>query len=1028
MLNQPVGGLLGARFFMQWLLTFVLLVPTTSRAQASTSVADRATKTFGNSAQDVEMRYLDGRIQAVRKNSAGQEFVFEMPESSDAELRKFSPETMMARFKNAMKGTHPLSTFKETYQRFPRESFLFFLAIGGVTLFQMATDSASNPMRMQQHLEHSISPLGMFSFFTFMYANGATTNFLAGALKNPRFHSFIPYMGMTAGFFVQSTISAFAADPEVKSCVSQLLGHSPGKDEKACDGAYARYVLRKQLSLAAPGLISMMASTVMAGLIQKGVTYGVFKLTGVDIAMWFVPGGVGVQLVRFAIMSTIQMALFYYIDAGWLNRKVTFAWRNVIDGWSLKRLENELVGRIATKKTSKWADQLTPLLCKMSGQTSGCERDLAATLKAFQAEAADWRMLNLLDVYEPHQAWQEKLSQISGQYNLSRSFYRDLVEETRNSRFELVPPLLRRLDVAAPLSGVMAKDVTAEKVSVLYQKPAFYEEAARLHAVDVGTWLNEQLDKNAFAQEAMTPWDTQYLRELAKVLVAGVAVDQGRAIADLNSKIADDRRGTMLSTRTKVFEAVRRNLGDPTPYFEKGRGFLAAFEFFSESAPLVKNTAFPKIGGQFQTPRATDAMALQTVCGPDVNAGSLIVSSEGFHASFQAPRLVEFSPAVDFLCRGGAGERTVNNLYRNSFTNAQGVSSNGVLEYLKANLNPEILGSKEKSGFDAWWDQKVEGSIRAAYEDYGSKYSEIIANLVRTLASNADSGWNAGPLANGTITSVRQQMRLDLMILGELLKDLHQAQKKADLPAALYSPVREPVPGPREQDGNDSSAGLLAALRRGGSTPDSTNRFQIPGTVFEWNSLIRTWNNPAATTAGPVTGRALQAQKEIEAEFETLIAMLRRIQVKKIDQEQIVRVGRSTTRKMVGVDRIVSDLENDDLQKQVERIGQSLTKFSDLLGTGDKKESAIVQLSGEQRDVAVTALEGLQGLAGELGLYGLMANALSWDKINGLKKAKAEAAAVDSKLNNALDELGAMLRQREQALDGDDQVQKEEKL
>lgn len=988
---------MGIKVLGQWLLAFQFAFsPLAARAQSAP--AARAATAFDERNVTVTEDARGARVSG--KNAEGRDVVLEMPAGDEQTLRKFSPSALLEK----MKHSRPGETFRETYQRFPRESFLFFLAIGGVSAFQLATDYSSNPTRLSQHVHHSISPLGMFSFFTFMYANGVTDKYLRGWIKNPRFHSLIPYAGLSAGFFVQTMVSTFAADPEVKSCVAQIVrGQKPEKGREPCDAAYARYVLGKQLSLAAPSLVSMIGSMVLAGLVQKGLEIGVFKLTGVDIAMWFIPGGVGIQLMRFAVVSTLQMALFYYIDAAWLNRKISFAWRNVVDGLSLGRLEREIVAGVAWKKANGWN---AGKACRTAGRAQVCDRELALVLKRFQNEASDWRQLNLLDVHEGHAAWQEKLAQVSAQYNAAKAFYRDFVNEVRNSRYELVPPALRRLEWTAPLMGVTPKGVATDKVPLLYHRPAFYQEHALLTAVETGRWLEGELAKPAFTA-ALTRRDVDFLKSVAGRLKSEDANAQGKAILELNEAIAQDRRAGPIVDRTLLYEDIRSKLGkNPTPYFEKGRGFLTSFELFSESESLLKGVSFPSRVGVFQTPRATDAMLMGMFCGPDVDRGDKTVSSiAGFPAKFAAPRVVDPTPATQFHCNMVFNPRTVNNMYRNPIKTANG-EEHGVLEYVKNQIRLHVLGGREKANFDDWWEAKVEGEMKSVYDDYyGPSYDRLVGEMVRQLWRTSDSKWSAAPLASGTIASIRQQMNLNLVIVGEMLKDLYQAQHGRPLPNSYFSSAKEAEILPARNDGNDSSESMLATLRRGSYVRDERTGLHIPaGAVFEWNRLIRAYPNAERKTAGPVFGHALHLQKEIEYEFEVLVALLRKIKVAEVP------FGSSTRT------RITGDVENYEFREQVEKVSKKLEELGNLLGAGDKKDAALVQLPPEAREIAITALEGALGLASEVAMYGQMANAVNWDKLQEKKKAKEEAARLNRRINDDADELSKVLEAREREI------------
>ena len=152
------------------------------------------------------------------------------------------------------------------------ESGAFFIALGTVVARQVMTDYAQNPVGLSQFLEHQISPVGAFSFWTFMATQGVTSNLLMMYLKNPKFHSMIPYMGMTVGFAAQSFVAEIISDPDIWTCASSLMGIKKidqATGDAACTAAHEHFILTKKLAQYSPGFVSMMLSVIGATIIAK---------------------------------------------------------------------------------------------------------------------------------------------------------------------------------------------------------------------------------------------------------------------------------------------------------------------------------------------------------------------------------------------------------------------------------------------------------------------------------------------------------------------------------------------------------------------------------------------------------------------------------------------------------------------------------------------------------------------------------------------------------------------------------------
>lgn len=938
-------------------------------------------------------------IEVTTRDQNNREQKMQIVRWPEEEIRKFSPKRLAQDFARQMRAAQPGAALMATTKRFPMEASMFFLAIGAVTAFQISTDYSSNPMRMAQHIEHSLSPLGAFSFYMFMATNGVTSQALSTWIKNPKFHHFIPYIGMSAGYFVQSTISTFAADPNVQACVKQQMGADISKlegiEEDPCEAAFSSYALKSKFYELTPGLISMIGSTFLAWGVERALTQAVFRVTGVNIALWLMPGGVGVSAVRIAVTNAIRMGLFYYIDVVWLNHAVTFSFKNVFDGRSLMALDRELVRRLQKKKESRWADQLTPELCEMS-KGEMCERDLAETLKELQKQLSNWRMVNLTRVYEAHMAWQEMLAKINNNYDVTYSFYRDLVEEVRNSRFQISPPY--RLDMKDPLFGVTAKDMPEDKAYMYYLRPNFTEFQSSETARDVGRELAARL-RGAELQSLMMPQEIRSLQEIATKLLSEDVNVQGQGVGLLNRALNQSLTGLSITQDfASELRQTAQKLGvGAQPLLFPGQSFLARYERWSDGAAALQKSKFPKVSGMFSTAKPIEYLGVQALCGPDVDSRneSVIQIRFGGAGQFTPPRLTHSQASI---CHGMGeyGAQSSQLMFRIPIQ-VGSQTYEGITEFLKGEIKPEVLGSSSTSGFNNWWEKKVEPQVYERYQQFGREYENIVAMLIAHWHQKEDSSWNMGPAANGILASLRQQMRLNLLILGEVFKDLHEIQKGQPVPRSLLSSLAEPQPQRLASNVNYIKTAprstLLQALRDGGQTSETA---ETRKSVLEYSRLapLLFAENDKKAVSAPL-GRALHIQKEIEHEFESLIWLISQIQVVEKD----------------GRKRISSKLENADLEAQAQKITSKLEEFASMLGVDEQgtKPGVVSPTTGEVRDVIMNALEDLAALTNEVAMYGSIANAVSWEKLRRLESP--EQQEFQNKVQKQVQQLGSSMTQ-----------------
>ncbi len=933
-----------------------------------------------------------GKATVLDQNS---QTVMEIPFGETENLRKFSPKNLgammtgeMAKVKSA--GVAALS---HSFKSLPTESAIFFMAMGAVVAGQLITNYSQNPLGMQQHIDQQLSPVGAVSFFTFMAAQGMTSNFLSLYLTNPNYARFIPYLGMTVGAFAQSYLSQVLSDPNVLACGKVMMGASvtqadqaSGIDADPCAKAYEYLVISKKIWEFAPGIVSMLASSAIVGLAETLATRALVRMVGVEIAMMIFPGGAQVKGMRLLLQKGLQLAAFATVDH-WLSSKVNFVWKNFFDGKEIVDLNNRLVRDIFRQKGKAWNDDKTPLL---------------TDLKDLHKKASAWRMMNLADVYEAHQTWSEMLRQLTGSFNASYGFYNNFIYALRAAK-DGKPN--RPLNMSYPFNGITAKELEPEKEDLLLTNPLFVRPRQLDTIADAVSYMAQAEQSGLYAKSGFMSSEIQVLKQI-RLLMSDDNVDKkAQGVQLLREKIefiGDDLAGSMTAqmqnkssltmemqkyTPAYLDELMKISglLGKPLPMPEPGRGYLAAYERAPTTRESLKDVNYYRAVGRFKTDHITDNFIMQMICGPDVeNKESSIRQTTGFPAVFLPPQIKESNSDLRSICNGAVTETTTS-IYSTEIKAGNG-NYKGVLDYLKSHTRPSVLGSADGSAFPDWWKKNTEPQMQDAFEKFSALYDAIIVRMIRSIYQQTNSVVNVGPLANGAITSLLQEARVYEVVLGEILKDVYKSKNKSALPKDLFVSTMEPAVQFIAVETLVPDIPLIAMLGRG-----PTLEFARLTQPFLKNPDV----NPTYSTP---TGYGLKAQAEIENQFTAMNNLLKRIKIVSVPV-----LGYEVKREV-----IQSDLENSDLEDQLKKIQAALAQFATLLGAGDNKQGALVDLTPDQRELAVTCLENIQAVATEMMMYGTISNAVSWDKIRNLKSVNMEQQKFNNKVQQQLNALRGM--------------------
>lgn len=781
--------------------------------------------------------------QSVSVTDAGGKVVtMEIAATGEAVLKKFSPSQMAQNLSQEISKVNSASraAWSHSTRSLPAESGVFMLSMGAVVAGQVLLDGSQNPLALHEFLNHQLSPLGTTSFFAFMYSQGVTSNVLSLYLEHPALRSMIPYLGMTVGAFIQSNLSQFASDADVQMCARSWLPASSSMKlvvqgpVNPCDQAYEKFVNRRKIWEAAPGITSMLLSSALSSGGQTLLRGGVLRLTGFDLMMWMMPGGLQMKGLRMLLVKGLQIGVFVALDS-WLHGKVNYAWKNVVDGSEFNSLEAKLVQEIQLQKTLRWNAQ---------------NRDLIAQLKVYHTRSSDWRMFNLSDVYEAHHAWSENLNHLTGMYNASYNFYTAFINELRSAGQNPNAPLNR----LAPLNGVTAKGLKAEDADLYFTDPQFVETMQLSTIQDVATSIQQKVSTGAYRDEGVSSLTVSNLKKFADQLGSGNRQSIGEALAFLQKTLFSNSSLSGGEFAVEMYK-IHQQLGRPAPALKKGYGFVSSYENAPSTGAALKDIPFYRRLGSFKTETITDYLLASMICGPDVEKGQRAVfNTAGFPGIFTPPKIHQDGISVDSICQvtGASGEG-----FAPSRLVIPATDSPDAIDFLKNYTRASVLGSQSENQFQTWWEQNTQSQMQKTVEIYAQSYVKIIAKLLGGVFREDRALLNAGDMPNGTAQSLLREARLNTKILSEML-------------SGLSSTLRPPIQTEFEQKLTE----LIGLLRRVQIVTDAKGNMilqsnlknkEIEDKKAEVQAILSRWAQGLGTEVGQETPwvRLDSVQKEL---------------------------------------------------------------------------------------------------------------------------------------------------------------------
>ncbi len=260
------------------------------------------------------------------------------------------------------------------------------------------------------------------------------------------------------------------------------------------------------------------------------------------------------------------------------------------------------------------------------------------------------------------------------------------------------------------------------------------------------------------------------------------------------------------------FMKLNMILADPEPYPE-GVAFVRMLNDEPTYIDQDRKTEHPRKVGNIATPKMTEYLLANMVCGPDANrrdqvsilsmsgkarsifsrpfsgAADTTATNErmveivrGWKSQFIPPRIVE-DPGYD-LCRTkpaagdwkmDAGEIPTNDYQWDPHMNRWDIRGKrywGLVGIVKGTIRRDVLGDSMNDGtFQKWWAANVEPSANAVVADFKNEFRKIVSEkYLPALGKQDRATYNGRSFALGARNSLFDEVNLNLAILQRLQK------------------------------------------------------------------------------------------------------------------------------------------------------------------------------------------------------------------------------------------------------------------
>jgi hypothetical protein len=582
------------------------------------------------------------------------------------------------------------------------------------------------------------------------------------------------------------------------------------------------------------------------GVTAKLVNFGL-KWGGVKLALSVLPGGVRV-IGQELLLEVVQAFLFVGIQK-YIDPWIITPFQNVLKGKTLDILSNDVADQIVTAKNEKWSisekdcvySDIVTNPYNLTGEPQKvCDKGLIGNLKELQLKMAAWRQFNLTQVMTAYQGWNQKIEKLSGMHDAAFNFYSYILDEIQaatEKRMIPVPKIWRD----APYNGVTPFVPPGFDPSDFDQagvaSPETLEKFQRHNVKQLIALIEREFIKGGlYDRESFPILQKAKLEAEYKVLLQIVEdiSSESRSIEARGLTKIHDLRATFASVNntsrmTDLLRKIVDFMGLPEPDMVPGRAFLYAFKKHPYYQTLFKDVEYPNRPARYLLNDISEYFIHQMICGPDIEKQeesvvdinnmecysntkklpeSAITESKGWRDELLPPQVRMPDDKVYYFCDKPDTPAT-NRMYSDKLyvdTKEGRQVFDGPLDYIGNRTRSSVQNGK----FNDWWEAGIQSQVDNALLEYDKQYSiiardfmkssltktfsyqdqklsQVVGGILDKLQDGKFDFFNAGPVSNGAIYALKQESRLYLLVLNEMLKDLWVPQMKKEELGTLLS-------------------------------------------------------------------------------------------------------------------------------------------------------------------------------------------------------------------------------------------------
>lgn len=333
--------------------------------------------------------------------------------------------------------------------RFPKDSALFFVAIGMVMYGQLWTNYGGNPLAMAQHMSTVNDPIANIAFASFIMANGLYNFYYIRSGKlatSNRVNTFrvLNYKGLAAGMLASNLISELGLT--FKTCASGLLNKKNTQADSLlineCGESLRMWHTQAIVTRYTPILVSLLTSQAISELLMNGVrkTSGAtadaisvvaakssksLLFEGLKFNFTYSKAGQFLLKTSGLVGTIVTFAAFIQIDhliLPWIKSYFGLLFYKPRRWFNESKLD-ECFEHFANGYVNKW---------RFNSSKNKCYDDFAHTVSNWRDFMNDWRATHNYEFENGYLVWVEMLEKILKQYSTSQLFYLRAFEEMRN--------------------------------------------------------------------------------------------------------------------------------------------------------------------------------------------------------------------------------------------------------------------------------------------------------------------------------------------------------------------------------------------------------------------------------------------------------------------------------------------------------------------------------------------------------------------------------------------------------------------